>query len=163
VVSPDGAEVLTNDHKSWAHGDRRYNEWLLLPASILYAIGEFSTSTAAAISAREERSDVTALLSGWKEDSKQLRERFDLNRDGKIDLKEWELARLQAQREVRKRQSEMQSRSIEGTHLLRKPPDGRLFLLANEMPDKLGARYRFWSWVHLVIFIGAGSAGLVML
>ena len=163
VVSPDGAEVLTNDHKSWSHGDHRYNEWLLLPASILYAIGEFSTSTAAAISAREERSDVTALLSGWKEDSKQLHERFDLDRDGRIDLKEWELARLQAQREVRKRQSEMQSRSIEGTHLLRKPRDGRLFLLANELPDKLGGRYRFWSWVHLVIFIGAGSAGLVML
>lgn len=163
VVSPDGAEVLTNDHKSWAQGDRRYNEWLLLPASILYAIGEFSTSTAAAVSAREERSDVTALLAGWKEDSKQLHERFDLNRDGKVDMKEWELARLQAQREVRKRQSEMQSRSIEGTHLMCKPRDGRLFLLANEAPDKVGERYRFWSGLHLVIFIGAGSAGLIML
>jgi hypothetical protein len=163
VVSPDGAEVLTNHRKSWAQGDRRYNEWLLLPAGILYAIGEFSTSTAAAVSAREERGDVTALLAAWKEDPKQLHERFDLNRDGKIDMKEWELARLQAQREVRKRQSEMQSRSIEGTHILCKPRDGRLFLLANEAPDKLGGRYRFWSWVHLVIFIGAGSAGLVML
>jgi hypothetical protein len=106
---------------------------------------------------------VSAVLADWKNDSKQLLERFDLNRDGKIDMKEWELARLQAQREVRKRQSEMQSRSIEGTHLLRKPSDGRLFLLANEAPDKLGGRYRFWSWVHLIIFIGAGSAGLVML
>lgn len=163
VVSPDGAEVLTNDHKSWEEGGFRYNEYLLLPASILYAIGEFSTSTAAALSARDERSDVSAVLADWKNDSKQLLERFDLNRDGKIDMKEWELARLQAQREVRKSQSEMQSRSIEGTHLMRKPPDGRLFLLANEAPDKLGGRYRFWSWVHLVIFIGAGSAGLVML
>jgi hypothetical protein len=135
----------------------------LLPASILYAIGEFSTSTAAAVSVRDERGDVSAVLADWKDDSKQLHERFDLNRDGKIDMKEWELARLQAQREVRKRQSEMQSRSIEGTHLLCKPRDGRLFLLANEAPDKLGGRYRFWSWVHLVIFIGAGSAGLIML
>ncbi len=163
VISPDGAEVLTNDHKSWAHGSHRYNEWLLLPASILYAIGEFGTSTAAALSARDERSDVGALLTGWKDDPKQLNERFDLNRDGKIDMKEWELARLQAQREVRKHQSEMQSRSIEGTHLLRKPGDGRLFLLANEAPDKLGGRYRFWSALHLVIFIGAGIAGLMML
>ena len=163
VISPDGAEVLTNDHKSWSHGDQRYNEWLLLPKSILYAIGEFGTSTAAAVSARDERSDVSALLADWKEDPKKLNERFDLNHDGKIDMKEWELARLQAQREVRKGQSEMQSRSIEGTHLLRKPGDGRLFLLANEAPDKLGGRYRFWSALHLVIFIGAGSAGLIML
>ena len=47
--------------------------------------------------------------------------------------------------------------------LLRKPKDGRLFLIANELPDKLGSRYRFWSWAHLVIFIGAGCAGLIML
>ncbi len=163
VVSPEGAEVLTNDQKSWEQGSQRYSEWLLLPASSLYAIGEFSTSTAAAASARDERSDVGDVLTGWKSDSKQQLERFDLNRDGKIDLKEWELARLQAQREVRQRQSEVLSRSIEGTHLMRKPRDGRLFLLANEAPDKLGGRYRFWSGVHLAIFISALSAGLIML
>jgi len=163
VVSPDGAEVLTKDHKSWSEGNRRYNEWLLLPKGILYAIGEFGTSTAAALTARDERSDVSTLLAGWKDDTKQLHKRFDLNRDGKIDMKEWELARLQAQREVRKRQSEMQSRSIEGTHLMCKPRDGRLFLLANEAPDKVSERYRFWSGLHLVIFIAAGSAGLIML
>jgi hypothetical protein len=78
-------------------------------------------------------------------------------------LKEWELARLQARRDVRARQSEMQSRSVEGVHILRKPGDGRLFLLANELPDRIGSRYRFWSWVHLVIFVGAGSAGLITL
>jgi len=80
-----------------------------------------------------------------------------------LDMKEWELARLQAQREIRKRQSEMQWRAVEGVHLLRKPRAGRLFLLANEMPDTLGSRYRFWSWVHLAIFLGAGSIGLFML
>ena len=78
-------------------------------------------------------------------------------------MKEWELARLQARREVRARQAEVQSRSVEGVHILRKPGDGRLFLLANELPDKIGSRYRFWSWAHLAIFLGAGSAGLIML
>jgi len=92
-----------------------------------------------------------------------LRKRFDLNRDGTIDLKEWELARLQALREVRRRQSETQSRAVEGVNLLRRPGDGRLFLLANEMPDRLGARYRFWSGAHLALFLGAGAAGLCML
>lgn len=163
VISPDGAEVLTHDHKSWTEGDHRYNEWLLRPQCALYALGEFSTTTAAAVAAHDERADTGALLVEWKQDQKRLLGRFDLNRDGKIDMKEWELARLQAQREVRKRQAEMQSRSVDGVNLLHKPSDGRLFLLANEVPDKLGSRYRFWSWVHLVIFIGAGSAGLFML
>jgi hypothetical protein len=163
VISPDGAEVLTKDGRIWESGSERYTEWMLLPNSVLYAIGEFGTTTAAALAARDERADIGVLLAEWKDDQKQLLARFDLDHDGRIDMKEWELARLQAQREVRKRQSEMQARSIEGTSILRKPADGRLFLLANEMPDKLGARYRFWSWVHLAIFIGLGSAGLVML
>jgi hypothetical protein len=162
VISPEGAEVLTNDRKSWEEGSYRYSEWLLLPAAPLYAIGEFCT-TAAAVADRDERGDVGALLSEWKRDPNHLRQRFDLDKDGKIDMKEWELARLQAQREVRKQLVEMQSRSVEGVHLLRQPRDGRLFLLANEMPDQLGLRYRLWSWVHLAIFLGAGCAGLLML
>jgi hypothetical protein len=163
VISPDGAEVLTHDHKVWEQLDRRFTEWLLLPKSVIYAIGEFSTTTAAAVAAGEERADVGALLAEWKQNKQQMRERFDLDRDGKVSMKEWELARLQARREVRTRQAEMQSRSVEGVHLLRKPGDGRLFLLANEMPDKIGSRYRYWSWAHVVIFLGAGSAGLIML
>lgn len=163
VISPEGAEVLTNDRRHWQEGSYRYTEWLLLATSTLYAIGEFSTKSAAATAARDEREDVGALLADWKKDQRLLRERFDLDRDSKIDIGEWELARLQAQREVRKRHAESWSHSVEGVHLLRKPDDGRLFLLANEVPEKLGSRYRYWSWVHLVIFLGAGSSGLILL
>jgi len=163
VISPDGAEVLTHDHKSWEELDRRYTEWLLLPKSVLYAIGEFSTITGAAVTAGEERADVGALLAQWKADKKQLHERFDLDRDGNISMKEWELARLQARREVHAREADAQSRSVEGVYLLRKPGDGRLFLLANELPDKIGSRYRFWSVAHFLVFLCAGSAGLIML
>lgn len=163
VISPDGAEVLTNECKSWEQSNQRFQEWLLLPGQALYAIGEFKTSTAAAVSSQDESSDMGTLIAEWKRDQQQLLARFDLDKDGKVDLKEWELARLQARREVRKRHDEIRSGAIEGTHLMRKPEDGRLFLLANEMPDKIGARYRFWSTVHLAIFIGAGIAGLLLL
>lgn len=163
VISPEGAEVLTHDHKSWEQLDRRFTEWLLLPKSAIYAIGEFSTVTAAALPAGEERADIGALLAQWKANPEHLRARFDLDRDGSISMKEWELARLQARREVRARHAEVRSRSVEGVHVLRKPGDGRLFLLANELPDKIGARYRFWSFAHFLIFVGAGGAGLIML
>ena len=163
VVSPDGAEVLTHDRKTWDEHDRRYSEWLLLSKSVVYAIGEFSTTTAAAVAAGEERADVGALLAQWKADQRELQARFDLDRDGRISMKEWELARLQARREVRARHAETRSHSTEGVHLLRKPGDGRLFLLANEFPDKIGARYRYWSWAHFAVFAGAGCAGLLML
>jgi hypothetical protein len=163
VISPDGAEVLTHDRKYWEEFDRRYTEWLLRPRSVIYAIGEFSTTTAAAVAGGDERADIGALLAQWKADQPRLHERFDLDRDGRISLKEWELARLQARREVRALHGEVRSRSTEGVHVLRKPGDGRLFLLANELPERIGARYRTWSVVHFLIFLGTGSAGLFML
>jgi hypothetical protein len=163
VVSPEGAEVLSQSHRRWTQGKRRYNEWLLLPRCDLYAIGAFTTVSGAAVAASDERADVGRLLGDWKTDQQTLLERFDLDKDGKIDLREWELARLQAQREIRKQHAEMHARGTEGVHLLRKPADGRLFLLANEMPDKIGARYRWWSWAHLAIFLVTGAVGLIML
>lgn len=164
VISPDGAEVLTHDRKTWSAGHQRYTEWLLLPKTPLYAIGEFSTTTAAAAgAAADERADVGALVGEWKRDRATLHQRFDLNRDGAIDMMEWELARREAQREVRRRRAALPPPATEGVHLLRKPADGRLFLLANEMPDKLGARYRYWSWLHLAVFFAAGGTGIALL
>jgi hypothetical protein len=160
VVSPEGAEVVTHYHKTWRKADARYEEWLVLPRSAIYAIGEFHTTSAAAVSAREESADVGALLSEWKNDGTSLRARFDANRDGRIDMREWELARAQAQRVVRGRRTETQARSIEGVHLLRKPRDGRLFLIANEIPDRLGSRFRYWGWLHFMVFIGSSGVTL---
>jgi hypothetical protein len=105
---------------------------------------------------------VSALLAEWKKDKAQLLQRFDLNHDGEIDMREWERARLKAQQEVRRRQTEGRAATTEGVHLLRKPRDGRLFLLASELPDKLGRRFAIWSGLHLAVFLGAGTAALFM-
>ena len=162
VISPDGAEIVTDEHRSWQSGSYRYNEWLLLPRTVLYAVGEFTTTGGNLREEVEERKDIAVLIDVWKRDRKTLHERFDLNRDGTIDQKEWELARLQAAREVRKIRSEQVKALSEGVHLMCKPQDGRLFLLANEMPDALGRRYRWWSWAHLLLFFATGIAGLVL-
>jgi hypothetical protein len=163
VISPGGAEVLSHDHKSWHEGSYHYQEWMVLPDSVLYAIGEFRTQgeASAAPAARDEAADVGALIAEWKRDQKRLHERFDLNRDGTIDMKEWEQARLAARHEVRQQRNA--GAAVEGMHTLAKPRDGRLFLLANEMPDALGARYRFWSWVHLAVFFCTGVPGLILM
>ncbi|OGA39183.1 MAG: hypothetical protein A3G24_18875 [Betaproteobacteria bacterium RIFCSPLOWO2_12_FULL_62_13] len=162
VVSPEGAEVMTDRKETWTQGDYRHTQWLLLPKGTLYAIGEFSTASGA-VGAFDERADVSDLLGEWKKDKEQLLQRFDLNRDGEIDMKEWERARLEAQQEVRRRHAEGRAATTEGVHLLRKPGDGRLFLLASELPDKLGRRFALWSAAHLVVFFGAGGASLLML
>lgn len=160
VISPDGAEVLTRRKETWTEGDYRRTEWLLLAGGRLYALGEFSTVSGAVLEL-DERADVSDLLAEWKKDRDGLHARFDANQDGEIDLKEWEKARLEAQREVRQRHADIRTR--DGVHLLRRPRGGQLFLLADELPEKLGRRFAWWSRIHLSIFILAGSAALFML
>ncbi|MBM3357848.1 MAG: hypothetical protein FJY54_08985 [Betaproteobacteria bacterium] len=160
VISPEGAEIIGARKQAWREGDYRYTEWLFLPDDPLYALGEFRTGGGASLEL-DERADVGALLADWKRDRKTLHERFDFDRDGNIDLKEWELARLQAQREVRRSHAELRSR--DGVHILAKPRDGRLFLLSSELPDQLGRRFAWWSVAHLLVFFGAGAGALFLL
>ena len=102
--------------------------------------------------------DLSALLSEWKASKAGLLKRFDLDHNGDIDLKEWQLARQAARREVAKQHQDIRSQA--GVNIVRKPRDGRLFLLSNLDPDKLGRRYGFWTALQLVIALSA-AAGLL--
>ncbi len=154
VVSPEGAEIVTSNHRTWYEEPYRHTEWLLVPGEVLYALGEFVTTSGNVREDIEERKDIAVLIDVWKRDQQALHQRFDLNQDGTIDM--------QAKREVRKIRSEMVKPLTEGVHLLRKPRDRRLFLLANEMPDALGRRYWLWSVLHLVALAGCGIGSLLL-
>ncbi|HSD61315.1 MAG TPA: hypothetical protein VLC55_10725 [Burkholderiales bacterium] len=156
VIDPDGAEIVTRHRQKWARDDYRYTEWLLLAQDPLYAIGEFSTVSGATVPLSESR-DIGELLAEWKADRPQLLKRFDLDRDGEIDLREWALARAEARRQVAARHEEIRSRTG-ALHVLRAPPDGRLFLVTNLDPGKLMRRHKLWGIAHLLIFLAAGVA-----
>ncbi|MCW5622243.1 MAG: hypothetical protein KIS79_14140 [Burkholderiales bacterium] len=160
VVDPHRAEVVTDHRRRWYKGDQCYSEWLLLAGTRVYALGEFST-VGGSSAELDHRTDVVALLDHWKRDPKALRRRFDLDGNGEIDMQEWELARRAARREVE--QLHVEIRSQPGTHVLRAPHDGRLFVLSSLDPDLLSARYRLWTRIQLCIAAIAGSAALVLL
>jgi hypothetical protein len=160
VISPDGAEVLYARKSVWTQDDRRFTEWLLLPNGPLYAIGEFVTSGGADLELHENR-DVGELLAEWKKDRAQLLARFDRDQSGEVDLAEWEHARLEARREVQTRHAEL--RSTPGIHRMRKPSDGRVFILASALPGRIGRRFKVWSGVHLAFMAASGIAALVLL
>ena len=88
MIDPEGAEVITSRVETWTDGDYRYTEWLLLPQDRISALGEFSTIGGTGM-ALDFDGDVGALLAEWKKNQTQLLERFDLNRDRTIDLREW--------------------------------------------------------------------------
>lgn len=159
VIDPEQAEVVTSHVETWTEGDYRYTESRLLLQDKISALGEFSTigGTGATL---DFDGDVGALLAEWKKNQPQLRERFDLNRNNSIDAMEWALARRQAQREVERQHQEIRASS--DVNVMRRPADGRLFLLSNHLPEKLILRYQLWSWAHIVIFLGAGGFSLAL-
>jgi hypothetical protein len=151
-IDPDYAEVITSHKQVWKKGDCRYTEYLLSPLDTLYAVGEFTT-LGGANSPLDVKGDLNALLSEWKRDKVQLNARFDLNKDGQIDPREWELAVLAAKREVAKQHGEI--RLKDGVHLMSKPKDGRLFLLSNLPEENLARKYVLWGGFHLLMFLGS--------
>lgn len=149
VVDPDNAEMLISKKDSWTQGDRRYTLWLLIEHQAIYVLGQFATRGGADLDL-SVAADVKQLLAEWKARPDELLKRFDLDRNGSLDLKEWELARTQARREVAATHREL--RGTADVHIMHRPEDGRLYLISDLAPDRLATTYRRWSWFHLTVF-----------
>ncbi len=160
TVEPEGAEVLTRGSDSWTRGDLRYREWLIIENDPLYALGEFSTRRPAP-TAQEARQDVGELLAAWKEDMPALLGRYDLDRDGQLDFREWMLARAEAKRQVESAHAEL--RESPAFDVMSRPADGRLYVLSNLDPARLARKYFVIAWVHLAALFGGLFAGLYLI
>ena len=157
LIDPDDAEVITTHTRTWHEGQYRHEEQQLFASDFIYVLGEFQTK-GGAHELLSHKEDVSALLAEWKRDPERLKERFDLDGDGQIDLREWELARKAAAREVEKNHREL--RQQPGIHVISRPPSGRMYLISNLSPQQLKRKYQWWSALHLGIFF-AGLAGVI--
>ncbi|MFN0314594.1 MAG: hypothetical protein ACKVQA_06130 [Burkholderiales bacterium] len=157
VIVPEHAEVIASRKDRWTRNDYRFTEYLLLENDKLYALGEL-TAPGGAGEALDPRRDTGILLDQWKRDPPALLTRFDLNGDGEIGLREWELARLAARREVRQQHDIV--RSQPGTLTLRKPRDGKPYLLTNLAPEQLAKRFSMWGRVHASTVLCSGIGAL---
>lgn len=175
IVKPDGAEIVTTETTTWygatpwptappggknaaawllsSGRDYRYVEERIYEHERVLALGDFRSS--ASNSERDLQAEQAALLAEWKQDQPELVRRFDDDRDGRVDLAEWEKAREAARRTVSERQVDRPQRAT--LHVLCKPEDG-LFLLAALPPGDLVKRYRrraLWAFVGFVVAVYA--------
>ncbi|ATE59109.1 hypothetical protein [Thauera sinica] len=155
AVDPEGAEMLVQRRDVTVRGDLRHTQWSLLRHDPVYVLGEFRT-----LGSVEPEFDAAAqvreLLAEWKKDRPALLARFDLDGDGQIDLREWELARAQARREVRQQRDAVLTAAE--AHVMRRPADGRLYLISDLDPARIARRYRRWSAFHVAVVLGAAAA-----
>ncbi|SEA96424.1 GIDE domain-containing protein [Marinobacterium iners] len=170
LVDPAGAEVTTLHKQSWrgntelpsinasglsakgiaailtsnsVSGHYRYTESLIFEHEQLYALGRFHT-----VGGGRDQLDMKAtardLLRDWKQNPDRLRERFDQNGDGQIDLQEWQQAQKEALQEARAQQRELHqlpSMNVLTDSQSRRQP----YLLSTYDEERLMRRYRWIS------------------
>lgn len=147
MVNPRGAEVVFAQKRTFFKNEHRYVEEYLPAGKPLYVLGQLDT--------RHEQGDIEAMnrdvratLTDLKLSPHKLLNRYDHNRNGQIDMDEWELARQDAIKQV---QDKHAMKAHTGSFTLIKPTEPYLFLISAKAPHELSKSYRTWSIIHLVI------------
>ncbi len=136
----------------------RYDEQLIPISAPVYAIGWFCTERNEA-GPIEESAAVRELLAEWKQDKRKMK-LFDTNKDGDLDLKEWEAARRVALQQVRKQALE---RALDPDfNVLRKPPDGRPYLISAIGQKKTIHRLLWQSGFSYALAVASSAAAVLI-
>lgn len=151
LIDPDGAQIEVTEKSVHINGEYRHTVWLILPGQRIFALGEF-----ASVRGDEHlnlRQDISLRLADIKKDKQELLRRFDKNRDGEIDLMEWEAVRTATELEILA--EHRAERAQPATHILRRPSNNQLFLITTRDPERQLLRYRLWRWFHLIVLVCA--------
>lgn len=130
----------------------RYSEWLILPGQSLYILGQFRTWSA--MTHQSVQDVMINLINNWKQDQHKLKDRFDSNKDGKIDQEEWEIARQEARSQAQQVHDQL---ALEpDTHMIAKPGNAAQPFIISVYPQALLAhKYRRTAFMALAGCVAA--------
>ena len=174
VVDPDGATVVPAVKKVWfaQHypsasyptgglfnrnftGRYKLVEERVHAGDPLYAIGLFH-SVGGENHPVSNDDELKALLKEWKQQKSMLLNKFDANRDGQLDIREWENVRRAAKQVVVKQRQERALQPV--THMLTRPKEReQLFLLSTVPQHHLTRRWKLYAFSAFLGFLLAGS------
>jgi membrane protein implicated in regulation of membrane protease activity len=155
AVDPEGAEMRVGRYNSRRRGNILMERWYLMPGDRIEALGEFFTLGSIDVDLNTSR-QIGELLESWKADRRELLRRFDQDGDGELSMQEWEAARAAARQEVERTQREALAEPE--AHLMRKPKDGRPYLIADRSLDSYARQLWWWSIAHGLVFVLAAAA-----
>ncbi len=135
-------------------GRYRYQERRIACGTELYALGHFDTI--GSDYAGDLSHDVAAILRSWKRDEAFLLRRYDSNKDGQLDEKEWVSVRRDAQ--ILAKEHHKLNATGSTFHTLSETQDKRLpFILATGSPSGLVSRHRKRALLSLLGVAGTAS------
>lgn len=175
-IDPEDAMVLTKNAQIWYGPERypasnktsfwlrkryRYTEWCLRPHTYIYALGGFH-SIGNTPSQSEAKTAVALLIGQWKKDYQTLLEKFDTNKDGVLDLKEWAAVEKAAEAEIRKQN--VKKGAHPDVHMLSKHGIMQQPFILSEIPQaKLIKRSRLKAGACLLGFIIFAGVALFLI
>jgi hypothetical protein len=156
VIDPEGADVITDNKHQWnstsAFPKRRYTEWIINQYERVYAIGLFKSITH--IERQKMREQVSDLLRDWKKNTpNKLIHLYDTNRDGEVDIHEWQQVRAAAEQQIKQQNQDFGSLNL----LTQSPHSNQQFILSTLPESDLINRYKKRALLTLFGFITAGS------
>ncbi|WP_137887862.1 GIDE domain-containing protein [Pseudomonas sp. 2FE] len=161
LIDPQGAQVSPATREVWkgnlrhprgptqsgifgwlaSDKDYRYTEERLHLGEPLYAIGDFRTSGGGR-QGLDPSAAQSSVIREWKGDFAGLLQRFDSDRNGQLDEREWNRVRLAAQLEAEDRHRQMSVQPAQN-HLAR-PREAQPFILSSHGEDDLARRF-YWQ------------------
>lgn len=156
-IDPRGAEVVAASRHVIVQNDHKYIEDVLFADKPIYVLGDLDTGSQ--INTESEiHKDVGKLITQWKQSKLRFLQQFDLNRNGEVDMHEWEQARVRAYTEVHQQHAQRLKSEV---HLIARPANKRLFLISGLSPHELRQRYTYWALTHFSLFCLAFVLSLV--
>ena len=149
-ASPTGRPAPKKSRFSFSSGRFRYTEKRLHPGEALYAIGLFKTVGGSGARLDVE-TDVRELVREWKRDTNEMLERFDLNKDGEIDMEEWQKLRDEAYKHILEKHKEQQA--MPPVHMMNRTRDKRRPYILSAVPqDELTSRLHTYALLAFITF-----------
>lgn len=168
VILPEGAVVMPSEHHVWyghseqaryqqqqkkgwwrgylGTGKYRFTEKLIRVADPLYVVGLFETHQKI-IQPDTFNRQVEALIQTWRNNPQKHLSAFDLDKNGKIQQREWIDVRHKAESIVRAQQSD------DDHHLMKKPQHKSQPFVISSLPEQqLLNKKRLQIFFHLAIF-----------
>ncbi|MCB1936891.1 MAG: hypothetical protein KDF59_13210 [Nitrosomonas sp.] len=167
IIQPEAAEVMTSHSRTWygntprpdqvdnrnillrALNTRRYRyiEKYIYVHDVIYALGFFSTSGGGR-NIPNHHQMTGQVIREWKKNYKDILNRFDRDKNGEIDLQEWEAVREAAKLEAEKRRQALTQ--LPSMNTLGRTSDKRHpFILSTFSQKTLAKKFRRYAFFNL--------------
>lgn len=167
IVHPEGAEVMTAHSRTW-YGNTprpgqadtrnillkvlssrryRYIEKLIHVHDIIYALGSFGSSGGGR-NIPDTHQMTGQVIREWRQNYSDILKRFDQDKNGEIDLQEWEAVREAARQEAEVRRQEMAR--LPTAHALSRTSDKHHpFIISTYSQKTLAKKFRCYALLNL--------------